>query len=243
MVLQNTFDTLLPNKWEKYIKYADADLDTSALADINQMEDYIIKLSDIAHNSMMIIGICCVIIDRENLWVNAGSYKGYLDYAESLLEKTGFSIKTISKTKTMAEAYIDNFYELKKVGFLVRKNATKLQYLPSALLNHDKEDVFRHIMTDNFSDFVSYAQSHKLVTMQEIKPSISVTNDAVIVDGVNILSFPPELDKKEREYLSSAVIQVYTIRKSGDTPVIFSAYDEGEKTAILNFIKKRRQSR
>jgi hypothetical protein len=67
----------------------------------------------------------CVIIDREQLYIEAG-YRSYFEYAKHLYEETGLSESTISVAKIVVERYIDYNADLKEYGFNFERNSNKL---------------------------------------------------------------------------------------------------------------------
>jgi hypothetical protein len=154
----------LSSKYEtKYFKYLGTLRDTGAdiieafgSHDIRKIKRAIKNIASSINNHVVLIGLACVIIDREQLYADAG-YKSYMDFVKVLYEETGLSPQSFSAAKIIVERYIDYYAELKKHGFSIDRNTNKLLFLETALANHsNKEKVFEHIAQDKFVDFVAY---------------------------------------------------------------------------------------
>jgi hypothetical protein len=246
----------LPDKYEKkYFKYLGTLRETSAdiiaalgSHDIAQIKRAIAAISNSINNHVVLIGLACVIIDREQLYIDAG-YKSYLDFVKVLYEETGLSPQSFSAAKVIVERYIDYNADLKRYGFTIDRNTNKLLFLEAALANHaNKADVFRHIAHDKYVDFVAYA---KTMDGQKIlpppQPKIKIEKGRILVDGVNILNFPDTLPEPEKETLRKYLSEVYAIRAAGNEPLVVETYDEHEARVLRNriaaLLKELRASR
>jgi hypothetical protein len=257
-VIQNQYDGPRPpvDKYEtKYFKYLGTLRETGgdiieALGshDIKKIKSAIKNISNSINNHVFLIGLACVIIDREQLYIDAG-HKSYLDFVKVLYEETGLSPQSFSAAKIIVERYIDYNSELKEVGFTLDRNTNKLLFLEAALANHaDKADVFRHIAQDKYVDFVAYA---KLLDAQQVlpppQPKIKLEKGKILVDGINILNIPDTLPDMEKETLVKYLSEVYSIRAAGNEPLIIEAYDDREartlKNRIAALLKEIRSSR
>lgn len=244
------------DKWEgKYFKYLGSLRDTggdiiAALGthDIQQIKKAIKNLSNSINNHVVLIGLACVIIDREQLYADAG-YRSYLDFVKVMYEETGLSPQSFSAAKIIVERYIDYNSELKKHGFTIDRNTNKLLFLEAALANHsNRNEVFKHIAHDKYVDFVAYAKTpdgRKALPPQQ--PKIKIEGDKILVDGINILNFPDTLPEPEKETLGKYLAEVYTIRAAGNEPLVIEAYDEREARTLRNriaaMLKEMRASR
>jgi len=198
------------DKWEsKYFKYLGSLRDTSrdiiaALGthDIQEIKQAIKDLANSINNHVVLIGLACVIIDREQLYIDAG-YRSYLDFVKVMYEETGLSPQSFSAAKIIVERYIDYNSELKKCGFTIDRNTNKLLYLEAALANHaNRNEVFKHIAQDRYVDFVAYSRTPDgQKALPPPQPKIKVERGKILVDGVNILNFPDTLPEPERESL------------------------------------------
>jgi hypothetical protein len=252
----NSYDSTFParDRYDsKYFKYLGNVRETSGdileafrSKDIQKIRWAIKDISNSINNHIVLIGLACVIIDREQLYIDAG-YKSYLDFVKVLYEETGLSPQSFSAAKIIVERYIDHNPDLKKYGFTIDRNSNKLLFLEAALANHaDKAEVFRRIAQDKFADFVAYSKTpdgRKVLPPPEPLPKINIKNGKIIVDGKKYEDLPEKLKKTVEQDFSD----VYSIRHSGNEPVITPAYDEREarilKNRIAALLKEIRASR
>ena len=252
----NQYNTSLVERYEsRYFRYLGALRETGgdiitafSSHDITKIKQALKSISNSINNHIFLIGMACVIIDREQLYIDAG-YKSYLDFVKVLYEETGLSPQSFSAAKIIVERYINYNPELKKSGFTIDRNTNKLLFLEMALANHaDRTDVFRHIAQDKYVDFVSYAKTQEgKKALPPPLPKIKVEKDGILVDGVNILNFPEGLPVDEKEMLGKYLSEVYAIRSAGNKPLVIEVYDEKEaralKKGIDNLIKAIRTQR
>jgi hypothetical protein len=216
--------------------------------DIQTIKQAIKHISNSINNHVVLIGLACVIIDREQLYIDAG-YKSYLDFVKVLYEETGLSPQSFSAAKIIAERYIDHNSDLKKHGFTIDRNTNKLLFLEAALANHaNRDEVFKHIAQDKYVDFVAYSKTpdgRKILPPPP--PKIKIEKGKILVNGINILNFSDTLQETEKEALGKYLSEVYTIRAAGNEPLIVEAYDEREvrtlKNRIAALLKEIRASR
>ncbi len=211
--------------------------------DIKQIKKAIKNISNSINNHVVLIGLACVIIDREQLYIDAG-YRSYLDFVKVLYEETGLSPQSFSAAKIIVERYIDYNADLKKHGFTIDRNTNKLLYLEEALANHaNKADVFKHIAQDKFVDFVAYSKTpdgRKALPSPEPKIRIKIDGGRILIDGKNILNIPDTVPENIRESVTRDLAETFRIRASGNEPFIVETYDRGEQRAIGIFLKKYR---
>jgi hypothetical protein len=253
----NRYDSPFPvDRYDsKYFKYLGSLQKTSGdileafrSKDIQKIRQAIKDISNSISNHVVLIGLACVIIDREQLYIDAG-YKSYLDFVKVLYEETGLSPQSFSAAKIIVERYIDYNSDMKKYGFTIDRNTNKLLFLETALANHaNKADVFKHIAQDKFVDFVAYSKTpdgRKALPPPQAR--IKIEKGKILVDGINILNFSDMLPKPEKEMLGKYLSEVYTIRAAGNEPLIVEAYDEREartlKNRIAALLKEIRASR
>jgi hypothetical protein len=251
--IKNQFDgesTQLDKYDKKYFKFMQDYQNKTALAafdsfrtkDVTTIENTLRQLANAVTSNMYIIGIGCLIIEREKLYVKAG-YASYFEYAQNLFDDAELPTSTLSAAKIVMEKFIDYNQQLKKVGFHLERNATKLLHLDEALKNHDEEEVFKHIVEDTYKKFRDWAQRR---TMIEHKPEKQVQVDAeikgnkLLIAGKNILNFPKGLSSKIKEYVKDDLQKTFSIREGGNQPYILSTYGRGEQIAIDNFLKSSR---
>jgi hypothetical protein len=205
--------------------------------DIKRIKQVVKDISNSINNHVVLIGLACVIIDREQLYIDAG-YKSYLDFVKVLYEETGLSPQSFSAAKIIVERYIDYNSDLRKHGFTIDRNTNKLLFLEAALANHaNKTVVFRHIARDKYADFVAYAKTPDgRKALPPPQPKIKIEKGKILVDGINILNFPDTLPGPEKETLGKYLSEVYAIRAAGNEPLIIEAYDEREARTLKNRI-------
>jgi hypothetical protein len=159
----NRYDSPFPAKSRydaRYFKYmADTGeagediIDVFRTGDVSRIESAIKGLADSMKTHIFLIGMGCVIIDREALYADAG-FHSYLDYARHLYEATGLSPQSLSAAKIIMERFIGYNPELRKHGFSLKNNSNKLLYLENALENHeDRTEVFKRIANETFREF------------------------------------------------------------------------------------------
>jgi hypothetical protein len=242
----NSYGSTLPakNRYDsRYFKYLGNVLETNddiveafRTKDILKIEGVIKNLTDSIKNHIFIIGMGCVIIDREALYADAG-FHSYLDYAKHLYEETGLSPQSLSAAKIIIERFIDYNSELKRHGFNLEHNSNKLLYLENALENHeDKTEVFRRIASDTFREFRDYARTpDNEPAPSQWTPQIKIEEGRILINGKNILNFPQDMPKKEQEVLGEYLSEVYAIRAAGNAPLVVETYDDNE----ARILKKR----
>jgi hypothetical protein len=254
-VIQNVYDTSYPVRDKYHLKYLQnlygENITTSEMIDAlrsknrEAIESVVKTSSNRMKSSILLIGVACVIIDRENLYSEAG-HKSYLTYALSLADLAGMPPQTISDAKIIGEVFVDYFNELQKVNFNPEGNAHKLRYIRAALENHpgQEAEVFKRAASDPIRKFKewAYEEAPKQLPAPEPEPKISirVSGQSIYVDDKPILNFPDDLPQEEKKNLTKYLGALYRIRAVGNEPFIVSTYDEREQRAIMNFLKKYR---
>jgi hypothetical protein len=254
--IRNEFETAgtqLDKYDKKYFRFMQDYQNKSALAafdsfrtkDVTTIENTLRQLASAVTSNVYIIGIGCLIIEREKLYIKAG-YASYFEYAQYLFDDAELPTSTLSMAKIVMEKFIDYNQQLKKAGFRLEKNATKLLFLDEALKNHDEDDVYKHLVEDTFKKFKEWAQRR---TMIEHKPEKQVQVDAeikgnkLLIAGKNILNFPRGLSKTVKEFIRDDLQKTFSIREGGNQPYIVSTYGRGEQVAIDNFLKSSRSKK
>jgi hypothetical protein len=251
-VIQNIFENGDIDKYDrKYLQYVQgfqsnglAESVFSALKtkDIDTIEQTMKSLNNTANLSNYLIGLGCVIIEREKLFRTAG-YDTYIGYAQHLLKELDIPEQTLSDYKIIMSEYIDNYKKLTKAGFHLERNANKLRYLNDALSNHAENDVYTRIATDTFKVFRDWAQK-KLTASKSPAPDTRVDakieNGRLLINGQNILNFPDDMPEAIQKQVSDDLIKTFSIRESGNDPFIVETYGTGDQIAIANFLKKYR---
>jgi hypothetical protein len=243
--IPNQFDGSfpVPDKYDsKYFKYlgdikdgGGSVIDALRTKDIVRIEQTIINIADSINSYMLLIGMACVIIDRERLYNEAG-YRNYFEYAKHLYEETRLSEASISAAKIIVERYIDYNVELKKHGFKLERNSNKLLHLENALAAHkNKNDVFRHVCNDSYREFKDYSRKIEgRPVLPPLVPKMTIKEGKILVDGKDFDTLPDGIKKTVEQDFTS----VYTIRAAGNAPVIVEAYDNREARTLRNRIDK-----
>jgi len=237
----------------KYIKYLpslpqdrliNGVLDALRSHDLPTIEKSLIPIANISNNSMYLLGIVCLIIERERLYEGTEFGVSYLRYTEHLVEKLNIPIATLSEAKVLMEVFIEYHRPLMRAGFTIERNASKLRYLPEALENHREEDVYDKIVNSNYRDFRDWAQrrniTHKISPGPDPRVAAVIKGNKLFIDGKNILNFPSGTKSKVKEMVKDDLCKTFSIREGGGEPYITDTYDKGEQIAIENFKKKYR---
>ena len=241
----NRYDSPFPasDKYvSKYFKYLGKAQESGAdiieafkSKNINEIEKAIKNLTNSIKNHIFLIGMGCVIIDREALYAEAG-YNSYLEYAKHLYEETGLSPQSISAAKIIIERFLDYYSDLRKYGFNLEHNSNKLLYLEVALENHkDRDEVFKRVSSDTFRDFLAYARSKdSKAPPPKPLPKIQIKNGKIMISGKKYEDLPEKL----KQTVEQDFAEVYAIRFSGNEPIITQVYDAREGRALKKGIEK-----
>ena len=256
VTVKNIFEgenTRLDKYDQKYLKYVHDFQNKAALEafeafrtkDLATIETTLKQLSLAVTSNMYIIGLGCLIIERERLYIKAG-YDSYLEYAQFLFDDAELPTSTLSDAKIIMEKFIDYNQKLMKAGFKLERNANKLRFIDEALENHGEEEVFRHIVEDTFKNFKAWARRKALI---EYKPgkdyqvSAEIKGDKLLINGMNVLNFPKELSMPLRGMIKDDLQKAFSIRDGGNLPYIVPTYDQGEQAAIDRFLKEHRSKK
>ena len=213
--------------------------------DLTTIENTLKLLTQSVTNNMYIIGIGCLIIEREKLYLKAG-YIRYYDYAKYIFDDADLPTSTISNAKIIMERYMDYEKQLKKAGFVLERNANKLVYLEEALQNHEEAEVYRHIVEDTFRQFRDWAQRKSLIGHKPEKDAqvdAQIKGDKLLINGKNILNFPKDLPEDMRELVKDDLQKTFSIREGGNQPFIIGTYGKGEQIALDNYLKSLRSKK
>jgi hypothetical protein len=210
--------------------------------DVSTIENTLRQLAMAVTSNMYIIGIGCLIIEREKLYLKAG-YSSYFEYAQYLFDDAELPTSTLSAAKIVVEKFIDYNQQLKKAGFHLERNASKLLFLDEALKNHDEEEVFKHVVEDTYRKFKEWAQRRSLIEHKpekQIRVDAEIKGDKLLIAGKNILNFPKGLSASVKDLIKDDLQKTFSIREGGNQPYIVSTYSRGEQIAIENFLKNNR---
>jgi hypothetical protein len=236
----------------KYLRYMPFPLDEAAQGvaaalrsrDIQAIELSLKPIANLASNFMMILGMACLVIDRECLYEGTEFGWSYIRYAEHMVEELNIPIATLSEAKVNMEIFVDHYKPLKKAGFQIYKNTSKLRYLPEAIENHGEDESYKRIVQDGFVKFRDWAQkkamAHRALPGPDTRVAVVVDGNKLLIDGKNILNFPKGISAEIKTMVSIDLEKTFSIREGGNVPFILETYGAGEQTAIMNFLRKYR---
>ena len=247
---QNDGDMQLDKYDKKYFKFMQEYQSKAVLSafesfrtkDVATIENTLRQLAMAVTSNMYIIGIGCLFIEREKLYIKAG-YASYFEYAQNLFDDADLPTSTLSAAKIIMEKFIDYNQQLKRAGFHLERNASKLLFLEEALKNHNEEEVFRHIVEDTYRRFKDWAQRRNLIEHKpekQVQVEAEIKGNKLLIAGKNILNFPRGLPKTVKELIKDDLQKTFSIREGGNQPYIVSTYGRGEQVAIDNFLKGSR---
>jgi hypothetical protein len=255
--IKNVFDGQLDGYDRKYLRFFAQDfhdrVSTSVFSalrskNIAVIEDTLKDLSNSAANVILLIGLSCLVIERERLYEGTEFGLSYLRYADHLFDELNIPVSTLSDAKLIVENYLDHYKGLSKAGFKLARNTTKLLYLPKALENHPEEEVYNRIVNSTFREFRAWAQKKRiaqrsLLPEMEKRVAVRVEGDKLYINGKNLLNFPPEVSDTVKGYISEDLSKTFSIREGGNEPFIIPIYGKGEQRAIERFLKKYQASK
>jgi hypothetical protein len=210
--------------------------------DIEQIETSLSVVANNMRSNLLLIGLSCLIIEREDLYRKAG-FRSYLEYSGRLFEKLEIAPQTLSDAKNIMGAYIDHYKGLSKHDFKLGRNAHKLRYLDEALANHTNADeVYNRAANATFREFVDWARRPPNTQLPPPEPKVTIKIDGgkILIDGKNILNIPDSVPENIRENVTRDLSETFRIRASGNEPFIVETYGKGEQRAIDSFLKKFR---
>lgn len=252
--ITNLYESGTPDAYDrKYLRYFIQDFndrislsafDALKTKDISVIERNLTDLANTTTNFTLLIGLICLIIERERLYEDSEFGVSYLRYADHLFDDLNIPMATMSEGKIAIEQYLEHHKQLTRAGFKLYRNATKLRYLPEALENHQEEEVYSRIVNDTFRGFRDWAQrkniARRVMPEPEKRVDVRIDGGKLYVGGKNLLNFPRGVPEKIKEYISQDLAKTLAIREGGNEPLIIETYGRGEQTAIGNFLKKFR---
>jgi hypothetical protein len=254
--VRNEYDgeVLVPNRFEKkYLKFVDDFSQRDPIADdifaairskdVDKIEASMIALANSIRTNVLLIGLTCLIVERENIYKKAG-YHSYIEYSQTLLEKLQMSNQSLSDAKIIMGAYIDHYKGLQKHSFRLERNAHKLRYIDEAVSNHsDLDEVYNRIANSTYREFVDWARMSKNRPLPPPVPKVKIKGGRIVVDGKKYEDLPDILKKT----IEQDFTDIYAIRSEGNEPVVTPAYDQKEartlRKTIDTFLKQMRKKR
>lgn len=255
-VIRNEYDegTLVPNRFEKkYLRFvedfskrdalADEVFDALKSKDIEKIEASMVTLANSVRTNILLIGLTCLIVERENIYKKAG-YHSYIEYSQTLFEKLEMSNQTLSDAKIIMGAYIDHYKGLSKYGFRLERNAHKLRYIDEAISNHSNiEEVYNRAANATFREFTDWARMTKKKGLPPPMPRVKIKNGKIFVEGKKYEDLPDVI----KNTIEQDFVSIYSIRAEGNEPVVTPAYDQREarvlRRGIDTLLKEIRKKR
>ena len=243
--IKNEYDEgiLVPNRFEKkYQKFVEDFSRRDVLADevfealksknIEKIESAMVSLANSVRTNILLIGLTCLIVEREYIYKKAG-YHSYIEYSQTLLQKLEMSNNSLSDAKVIMGAYIDHYKGLQNHNFRLDRNAHKLKYIDEAISNHsDLDEVYNRAANTTFREFVDWAQMTKRRSLPPPMPKVKIKNGRIVVDGKKYEDLPDTIKKTIEEDFTN----IYTIRSEGNEPVVTTAYDQREARILRKSI-------
>lgn len=211
-------------------------LESSNLEDIEAGIQKVERASDLLS---LIRGLGIIKIEREGLWQQAG-FKSLWEYQRVQAQRLGIPSPTITMSRRIAEAWIDNRKLLSSIP--LEGNVSKLRYFNAAVKLHgNRRLVLKHYKEDSFRDFVRFSRPAPKPELSEV--SASVRSGVLYINDLPIASLDPGIAEEERDFLSGILRRAYAARKGNLLPHIVAVYDQGEARAVDSFLKKYRESK
>jgi hypothetical protein len=247
-------DVLLPNRFEKkYLKFVEDFSRRDALADevfgalkskdVKKIETAMVSLANSIRTNILLIGLTCLIVERENIYKKAG-YHSYIEYSQTLFEKLQMSKQSLSDAKVIMEAYVDHYKGLQKHNFRLERNAHKLRYIDEAISNHgDLDKVYSMAANSTYLEFVNWARFSQKKPLSPPMPKVNIKGGRIVIDGKKYDDLPGALKKTIEQDFTS----IYAIRAEGNEPVVTPVYDLREARALKKgidaLLKQMRKNR
>ena len=232
-------DILLPNRFEKkYLKFIEDFSRRDVLADeifgalkskdIAKIETAMVSLANSIRTNILLIGLTCLIVERERIYRKAG-YHSYIEYSQTLLEKLQMSNQSLSDAKIIMGAYIDHYRGLQKYNFRLERNAHKLRHIDEAISNHKNlDEVYKRAANSTYREFADWARFPRKKELPPPMPKVKIKNGKIVVDGKKYEDLPEALKKT----IEQDFTDIYAIRSGGNEPVVTPTYDIREARAL-----------
>ena len=193
--------------------------------------------------SIMAMGIALYRVDVGGLFIDLG-FKKFGEYIDHLAEDTGMNRSTFYNWEYMGEAYLKYRSDLDKIGFTEDDGPTKLPYLPRALENYTKREVFKNLMGMSKREFEEWSKG------EPVRPkykNVTVKGNSVFVGKTPLASFAEGISPQDRRYYESLLMEGALAIKQNQYAGIYLFYDSEEKKRFdkvyqreLKFLRAKR---
>jgi len=184
--------------------------------------------------SIMAMGIALYRVDVSGLFIDLG-FKKFGEYVDHLAEDTGMSRTTIYNWEYIGEAYVTHRAELDKIGFTDDDGPTKLPFLPRALENHAKREVFRNLKDMSKREFEEW--SRKEVKAKRYK-NVKIKGTNVFVGNSPLVSFAEGISPQDRRYYETLLLEGAQAIEQNEVVKLYRFYDESEARRFDRFYQR-----
>ena len=176
--------------------------------------------------SIMAMGIALYRMDVSEFYYDLG-YKKFGEYIDHLSEETGMARTTLYNWEYVGDAYITHRSELDSIGFSNDDGPTKLPFLPRALENYSKREVFKNIKLMNKREFEDWSKGPLLEKHKTYK-NIMIKGNEVFVGKSPLVSFAEDISPKDRKYYEGLLLEGAVAVQKNEFARCYRFYDEAE---------------
>ena len=172
------------------------------------------------------------------------------DYISILSNKTGAKSSRIQGWLNIGKIYLRYEKDLKEIGFGEKHGPSKLRFLKKALETHEKEEVYRNLITLSYDNFLNYVNgvNKTFLDKQDNREGKTPKNTEVFfnLNGKKAITINQEIDKEIFTYLVR--INKYAIKaiKKGEKILYLSVKNTEEynlfESSIKRLIRKLRRN-
>jgi hypothetical protein len=155
-------------------------------------------------------------------------YKSMGDYINKLVEDTGYSRAIFYRWVETGEIAVKYHRELEKVKFSDEDGPTKLAYIPKALENHPKKEVFKNAKEMSVRKFEAYARGEKAPAAEISYEDISLRDGQVYAAGEPLLNPAAGMSPEDRQYIEGLLVTAVQAKADKQYLRGYLFYDEKE---------------
>jgi hypothetical protein len=128
-------------------------------------------------------------------------YKRMNAYIDQLVEETGFSRSIFYRWMDTGEIAIKYRNDLERIEFSDDDGPSKLSYIPRALENHPKREVFKNAKEMSVRKFEAYAKGEKASSVEIAYKNIGIKNGSVYAGNESVINPAAALSLEDRRYI------------------------------------------
>jgi hypothetical protein len=155
-------------------------------------------------------------------------YKSMGDYINKLVEDTGYSRAIFYRWVETGEIAIKYHRELEKIEFSDEDGPTKLAYIPKALENHPKKEVFKNAKEMSVRKFEAYAKGEKGPAAEISYKNVGIRNEAIYVGDEPVINPAVSLSPEDRRYIEEWLIKAVKAKADNQYLRGYLFYEEKE---------------